>query len=122
MQAGQGAGGAGRLVGQITATAPHRGGNALRAIVRDFIFANRPIRAYLDLVHADYRYMRHKSATQAGRVIDSLKGIWSRPSPRERRARTDRDVLQILATLPSSEFASVPAMAERQLQMLSRHQ
>jgi hypothetical protein len=38
------------------------------------------------------------------------------------RARDDRDVLQILATLPSSEFGSVPLMAQRQLQMLSRRQ
>jgi hypothetical protein len=38
------------------------------------------------------------------------------------RARADRDVLQILATLPASEFASVPVFAQRQLQSLSRHQ
>jgi hypothetical protein len=69
---------------------------------------------------ADSARMRHRGASFF--PAHSRTGFVAQALMTNPRARTDRDVLQILAALPTSEFASVPAMAERQLQMLSRHQ
>jgi hypothetical protein len=82
----------------------------------------RVARALTDSVYWQHRPVAPRLVRTSAAEPQSREGLVARMLYGNPRARTDQTIMQVLAALPASEFGSVPALAQRQLQAMPRRE